>query len=103
MERKRQQARHGTAPPTPLRAEAAAFIASPQQALGGKRGKLIPILERALAALNSQDCSPGAHLPNGFSPGDPGVDYFFSINPAGRGEKFSSSQGHLALVAEEEC
>lgn len=103
MERKRQQARNGTAPPTPLRAEAAAFIASPQQALGGKRGKLIPILERALAALNSQDCSPGAHLPNGFSPGDPGVDYFFSINPAGRGEKFSSSQGHLGLVAEEEC
>lgn len=40
-------------------------------------------------------------LPNGFSPSDPGVDYFFSINPGGRREKFSSSQGHLALETEE--
>lgn len=40
-------------------------------------------------------------LPNGFSPSDLGVDYFFSINPGGRREKFSSSQGHLALETEE--
>lgn len=69
--------------------------------IGGRRGKIIPILEWGLAALNSQDCSLGARLPNGFLPSDLGVDYFFSINPAGRREKFSSSEGHLALETEE--